>query len=540
MSTPSLHRRPSAALPLVAVPALASLVLLAGCQSAASSAQDAGEPVSGGVLRVAYDVDPQCVDGQQVGNNTALNVARQVTDSLTDQDPETGEIVPWLAESWEVSDDSSSFTFHLRDGVTFQDGTAFTSESVRENLEAIIDLGAKASLGSSYLAGLEEIETTDEHTVTVSFEEPNAQFLQATSTMVLGFYASDTLERTPEERCTGDIIGTGPFAIDQFTQAESVTLSRYDDYAWPSSLAQHEGPAHLDGIEITVVPEATVRNGSLASGQIDIDTAVLPQDEEVLESSGFPIVSRPNPGVVYHLFPRTSQPIAQEKAVRQAINKAIDREELATVLSPHQAPATSTLAQSTPLYTDLSDLLAHDPDGAAQLLDDAGWKLNDSTGIREKDGEPLTIELSYWQTAPFLELVQQQLRGAGIDLQLDKKTIAEHNAAQESGDLAFDFYNLTRSDVDVLRTVFDANGRNVNDREPEEVDQILDQTAATTDDAERGDLTEQAVTALIEEGYSIPLVELSGVVATNPEVQGFHFEASSRIQFYDTWLAGED
>lgn len=540
-----MSRRPTSlrstfAPPLAAVASLASLVLLSGCQGAASSAQDVGEPVSGGVLRVAYDVDPECVDGQQVGNNTALNVARQITDSLTDQDPETGEIVPWLAESWEVNEDSTSFTFHLRDGVTFQDGTEFTSASVKENFEAIIDLGAKASLGSSYFAGLSSIETPDDRTVTVTFEEPNAQFLQATSTMVLGFYAPDTLGKTPEERCMGDIVGTGPFTLDQFTQADSVTLSRYDDYAWPSSLAQHDGAAHLDGIEITVVPEATVRNGSLSSGQIDIDTAVLPQDEEVLESSGFPLVSRPNPGVVYHLFPNVGQPIADELEVRQAINKAIDRDELATVLSPHQAPATSTLAQSTPLYTDLSHLLEHDPDGAAQLLDEAGWELNDSTGIREKDGEPLTIELSYWQTAPFLELVQQQLRGVGIDLQLDKKTIAEHRAVQESGDLAFDFYNLTRSDVDILRTVFDANGRNVNNREPEEVDEILDRTAATTDADERGALTEEAVTALIEEGYSIPLVELSGVVATSPDVQGFHFEASSRIQFYDTWLAGED
>ncbi|GAA2103880.1 MULTISPECIES: ABC transporter substrate-binding protein [Brevibacterium] len=531
-----MHTR--SALPLTAA-ALSAVLLLSACGNQSASTAAAGEPVSGGTLRIAYDTDPQCVDGQQVGQNTALNVTRQVTDSLTDQDPETGEIVPWLAESWEVSEDSREFTFHLREGVTFQDGTPFTSASVAENFAAIQDLGARATQGSSYLAGLRSVETPDEHTAVVAFEEPNAQFLQATSTMILGFYSSRTLEKTPEERCGGEIVGTGPFALESFTPAESASLVRYDDYAWPSSLARHEGPAHLDGIEITVVPEATVRNGSLGSGQIDVDTAVLPQDEETLEASGFPVLSRPNPGMTYNLLPKESKPIAEEPEVRQAISKAINREELAAVISSHQSPATSVLSQSTPQYTDLSAHLAFDPEGAAALLDEAGWELNAETGIRERDGEPLSIELSYWQTVPFLELVQQQLRAAGIDLRLERATLAEHTAAQEAGDLTFDFYNLTRSDADIIRTVFDARARNVNEREPSEIEDILTETTVTTDPDARTELFEQAAVKLIESGHAIPLVELSGVWATSPEVQGLHFEASSRVQLYDTWLAGE-
>ncbi|GAA1997276.1 ABC transporter substrate-binding protein [Brevibacterium samyangense] len=531
-------RRRTALVPVVAAFSLVGLVLTGCSQGTAAQDAPAGDPVSGGTLRLAFDTDPQCVDGQQVGNNTALNVARQMTDSLTDQDPETGEIVPWLAESWEVSDDSREFTFHLRDGVTFQDGTPFTSASVKENFEGIVDLGAKASLGSTYLAGLESVETPDDSTVTVTFSEPSAQFLQATSTMSLGFWSSDTLARTPEERCTGALVGTGPFVLESFAPAQSVSLTRFDDYAWPSSLAQHEGPAYLDGIDITVVPEATVRSGSLSSGQIDVDTAVQPQDEAVLESSGFPIVSRPNPGVVYHLFPNESQPIAADPAVRKALSMAIDREELSSVLSAHQSPATSVLAQSTPMYRDHSDLLAHDPEGAAALLDEAGWTLNEQTGIREKDGTPLSFTVTYWQSAPFLELVQQQARAAGIDLRLDKKTISEVTAFRESGDYEFDFYNLTRADPDVLRTVFDAHGRNVNQREASAVDEVLAESAGTLDEGTRRDLVDEAVVSLLEDGHAIPLVELSGVMATSPEVQGFAYEASSRLQLFDTWLVG--
>lgn len=124
--------------------AVLGLGVLTSCGTAAGQGDDdyTGPPVNGGTLRVAFDADITCADGQQAGNNTALNVSRQIADSLTDQVPETGEIVPWLAESWDLSDDSITFTFHLRDGVTFTDGTPFTAQSVKDNFE-----GAVAKLG---------------------------------------------------------------------------------------------------------------------------------------------------------------------------------------------------------------------------------------------------------------------------------------------------------------------------------------------------------------------------------------------------------
>lgn len=523
----------------VALGVLATLTTLSACGSAAGQdgAGYTGPPVSGGTLRVAFDADITCADGQQVGNNTALNVSRQLTDSLTDQDPATGKIVPWLAESWDVSDDSTTFTFHLRDGVQFTDGTPFTAQSVKDNFEGIVDLGAKSSLGSTYLAGLTGIDTPDPRTVTVRFAEPDAQFLQASSTMTLGFYAPSTLAETPEQRCTGDLVGTGPFTLTDFSPAGGASLVRNDDYRWGSALAQHQGPAYLDGIDFTVVPESGVRNGSLASGQIDVDTAVQPQDEELLDQSGFPIVDRPNPGVNYSLFPNWKKGPFTDPRVRQAVNAAVNRDELTAVLSARQKPATSVLGSTTPGYTDQSDLLRHDPDTANRLLDEAGWTGRDSDGFRTKDGARLTVPVGYWQTAPFLELVQQQLRAVGVDLQLEKKTMAETSAAQQARTNDVEFYNLTRSDPDVLRTVFDAGGRNVNNRPAGHVDDLLGDSLATTDPATRARTVGDITADLVRDGNVIPLVELSGISATAPDVHGYRYEASSRLQLLDTWLS---
>ncbi|MCU4295614.1 ABC transporter substrate-binding protein [Brevibacterium permense] len=517
----------------------AGSLLLTGCSGSAQADGENATPQDGGVLKVAYDVDPTCLDGQQVGQNVTLNITRQITDSLTDQDPKTGEIKPWLAQSWDVSDDAKTFTFHLRDGVKFQDGTDFTSASVKENIEAIEDLGAKATIGQSYIDGLTSIETPDEQTVTFSFDKANAQFLQATSTMNLGFYSSKTLKQTAEQRCTGkDLVGTGPFALDKVEHNKAIILKRNDDYDWPSSLAGHDGPAHLDGIEFSIVPEASVRNGSLLSGQVDVDTSVQSQDEKTLEAQGLDIVSRANPGVVYNLVPKTTGAIASDKAVRKALIKGIDREQLNTVVSDHQAPATSVLAKSTPGYEDLSAALAYDPDGAKKLLDDAGWKPG-ADGIRVKDGTKLSTTLTYWQDAPFLELVQQQLRTIGFDLQLEKKTIAEVTALQAEGKEDFTFGNLTRSDADILRNYFGAKEQNANSRKPGEIDEILARTTETLDEDERkADFTE-AAELILDEGYSIPIVELTGIVGTGRDVHDFSFEASSRYQLYDTWLGGD-
>lgn len=525
---------------LISILAAGSL-LLAGCSGSAQAEGDANaKPQSGGTLKLAYDVDPPCLDGQQQGTNVSLNVTRQITDSLTDQDPETQEIKPWLAESWEVDEDAKTFTFNLRDGVKFQDGTDFTSASVKENFEAIQDLGAKASIGQTYLDGLKSIETPDDSTVTFTFDKSNAQFLQATSTMTLGFYSSDTLAKSAEQRCTGDIVGTGPFQLKSFEHNKAIKLARNEDYDWASSIAEHQGPAYLDGIDISIVPEASVRNGSLISGQIDVDFSVQSQDEETLEAQGLGIASRPNPGVVYNLVPKLTGKIASDKSVRQALVKGIDREQLQSVVSKHQAPATSVLAKSTPQYEDVSDLLAYDPEGAKKLLEDAGWKAG-ADGIREKDGTPLSVTLTYWQDASFLELVQQQLREIGFDLKLEKKTTAEVTALQAEGKEELSFGNLTRADGDVLRNYFGVSEQNGNARtKPDKVDEILARTTSTLDEKQRtADFTE-AVKVLIDEGYSIPIVELSGVIGTGKNVHDFKYEASSRFQLYDTWLGGDE
>ncbi|WP_419706779.1 ABC transporter substrate-binding protein [Promicromonospora sp. NFX87] len=534
--------------------ALVAALTLAGCagpDAASGAGPDAAsggvptDPTPGGTLRFALGAAPQGVDPQQVGTNVSIYVARQLADSLTDQDPETGEIGPWLAESWDVSDDLTRFTFHLRDGVTFSDGSPLTADDVRASFDAVAgDLGATAPLAASYLAGYTKTEVSDEHTATVVFDEANAQFLQATSTVSLAILSEETAAVDPAERLQGDVVGSGPFVLDSYTQDQGAVVTRREGYDWAPESSEHDGDAYLDSIEFTVVPESGVRAGGLASDQFDAVGDVLPQDVPQVEGSGGEVLTRANPGVPFVLQPNVTRPPLDDPDVRRALLVAVDRQELVdTVLSDAFEPATSVLASTTPGYADQSDLLASDPDEAGRILDDAGWKQGPD-GIRTKDGEPLEIEVTYTPvftgSGAVLELAAQQLRAVGIDLRLRQLTAAEQTTAQESGDYDLYYYNVTRADADILRTQFSTAQRNLSLREPDDaVDPLLDEQLGEADPAAREALVADAQHEILDQGLAIPLFELAQSIGVRGDVHGVTFDASSRLLFHDAWIEQE-
>ncbi|MGP0221421.1 MULTISPECIES: ABC transporter substrate-binding protein [unclassified Paenarthrobacter] len=544
MRIPKLSAARGTKKPAAVVGVLGAVALLAsacgGGADAGTQQSAAASPVPGGNLNFAVSVDRGCIDPQQVGNNDAIAIARQTVASLTSQDPKTGEIVPWLAEKFENNADATSFTFTLRTGATYADGTAIDAASVKTNFEAIKALGAKATLGSTYLSDVSAITVKDPKTVVVDFSKPNAQFLQATSTFTLGLLSPASAQLSEADRCAGKFSGSGPFNVKSYTVDKEAVLERRAGYSWPSSTNSNKGESYLDSVTFKIIPEAGNRTGSLQSGQIDATAAISAADIQLFNGNGFWNETRANPGVVYNLYSNESNPKLKETAVRQAISKAINREEITkTLLTEADQPAKGVLSHTTPYFKDFSSLLAHDPEGARKLLDDAGWKPG-ADGIREKNGEKLSFKVTYWQSPKeVLELVQQQLKAIGVDLQLKFTTIADVTAAQADKTYDFSYGNLTRSDPDVLRTVFASNtargGSNLREKLP--VDDTLGEQAAALDKDARQKLVDQAQEALIKDAHSIPLYELSTTISASEKVHDLKFEASSRLDFYDAWLS---
>lgn len=511
----------------------------AGSSGAGSNTPGSSAGKSGGTLTFAVGSDAGCVDPQQVGSNDTIYSVRQLVDSLTDQDPRTGKIVPWLAKSWDVSADATAFTFHLRSGVTFSDGSPLTAQVVKDNFDAIPNLGALGVLAEGYVAGA-TTTVVDPQTVKVQFKTPNAQFLQATTTHSLGIVSSASTKLSPQDRCTKGIVGSGPFTLGKYVSNQEIDLTKRAGYDWGSSLFTKQGEANLDSVVFKVVPEAGVRAGSLSSGQVDAISAVGKADESALTAAGINLQGRANPGVAFNIGFNNSKPLFADKAVRQAISAAIDRQAIVSSQLPTGAkPATSILSSTTPDYADLSADLAFDQARAKSLLAGAGWTAG-ADGILTKNGTKLSFTISwftnYGPNQPTLELIQQQLKAVGIDVQLKQLQIADVAKVQQSGDFDALWGNLTRADPDILRTQFSTKGLNAYRLSAGPLDELLAGEAAAADQDKRKDLVSQAQQTLVGDAYVVPVFELQSVLGLAPRVHDLKFDASSRIQLHDTWV----
>lgn len=550
------RRRPFRLAAAGAVTALA--VLLAACSGAASPATEGagGDPVSGGTLSIAFRADNTSlvsIDPFQVYWLEHRVVIRNVVESLTDQDPETGEIIPWLAESWEVSDDGLRYTFHLRDDVTFSNGEAFDATAVQTAFDANRDFAAEnpTTFGATYIAGYDHAEIVDDHTITLVLDSPNAAFLQATSTTNLSILAPESYTRTADERSQGDIIGSGPFVLEEYSPEERIVLTKREGYAWASAASENQGEAYLDEVEITYVPEANVRNGSFQSGDLDIVWPREPftdADLALLESVGGTIQSRSLPGPSWAYYANVQEgKILNDDLVRQALQLSIDRESYAsTIYNADFDIVEGPYDQTTPYFSSQADKLAYDPDRAADLLDEAGWELGDD-GYRYKDGERLTLVRLLQAESTGEVLVQDQLKQVGIDLELRVLVAGEYNAAQAAGDYDLTSSYMTRADPVILQTILDPRYTDsaiaVNAYKPEQletVQDLFDAGLTELDTEARGEIYAELQAYLIDENISFPVYERLWQAATASDVHGFEWTSEGFALLNDIWLSDQE
>lgn len=511
-----------------------------------SSSVAAPAPTAGGTLSFAVANDPINLNPSGTGSgNDTLYVTRQLFDSLVEQDPATGELLPWLAETFTAAGDAKSFTFTLREGVTFSDGTPLTAESVKATFDDIVANGADALSAIPYFSGYAGTTVTDPRTFTVAFDQPNGAFLQATSSVALAPVGAATLAVPFAQRGTGaELVGTGPFTLDHYTKNTEVALTKRDDYAWGPADRDNAGAAHLDTVVFKIVPESGVRTGSLDSGQVQAIGGVAPQDIDTLGESGHTLVVRANPGLAFGLSPVQSRPLVADPQVRRAIALSVNATDVRdAALNDHFAVATSSLAHNTPGWTDQSDAIVFDPTQAAAVLDADGWTIG-ADGVREKDGQRLHLVVAYIsnfgpnQTA--LELIQQQLGDSGIEVELWTGTVPDLRAGLAEGKFDVVWGNLSRADGDVLRTQFSATGgTNWYKIDDAELEAALAGQQSTADQAKRDEYLATAQQILVDQVYNIPVLELTTVVATDPQVYGVVLGADSRLsQLTDAFVAG--
>ena len=531
-----------------ALASAATLLLLTACSQGASAntPEDYGQPVSGGTLTYLEYQAPTCLYLPAGGFYPNSGVLNQITDKLTHQNPETLEIEPWIAKSWKINEDATKYTFTLRPGVTFSDGSPLDALAVAKNFDTYGLGNDKLKLPvAEAVNNYKSSKVINPTTVEFNFTKPSPGFLQATSVIGSGLVSPKTLALPYEEQCQlKNLIGSGPFTVANQVLDKEIELKAREDYNWAPASAAHTGRAYLDSIKIIVTPEDSVRVGSLTSGQADAVRYVQAFDEASVESAGYKLYAPQTRGVNNSLSLHPDNPLLRDVKVRRALLHGVDSQEVVdTVFSANYPRATAVLSSQAPGYQDQSEKLVYDPELSNKLLDEAGW-VTGSDGLRAKDGKALILDVytsfAQPQSKETLELISQQLGKIGAKLNIKLQDSGNYALdIKDSSKTALSHTMVGRTDQDVIKSQYHTENRDTLVSTDKKLDALLETIAAEPHTAKRNEAVAAAQDYLIDQAYVIPLYEEPQVFGTASYVQGFGFEAVGRPSFYDTWLPAE-
>lgn len=368
-----------------------------------SAAASGGPAQAGGTLvfagaRLAASLDPTLTsDGE------SFRILQQVYETLIDLAPgSTNELVPALAETWEGEPEDTVYTFHLRAGVKFHDGTDLNAEAVKANFDRMQNFSEEFHDDAYYYDQVfdgfgadnivQSVEATDDLTVTITLREPNPSFLYGLTLPCFGIVSPAVLEATNADdfeatTLTTDAVqgGTGPFILESYIPEDNATLIRNESYWGEKAL--------LDRLIIRPIADPAARLQALQGGSVQGFDLVAPSDYEAVTEDGFNLVERLSFNSLYLGL----NPVARENAeaggktyygdagesplkdiaVRQAIEMAIDKEALIPAFYGGRGTVATTFIPETSQWVDEVEAgvapLEFDPEGAQQLLADAGF-----------------------------------------------------------------------------------------------------------------------------------------------------------------------
>jgi peptide/nickel transport system substrate-binding protein len=524
--------QPPAAAPTTAPPAQATSAPVTSAATSAATAASQPAP-RGGTLTIGIDQEPPTLDPEASPSAITFFITSSVGETLLYID-ENRQVQPWLAQSYEVAPDAKTFTFHLRNDVSFQDGTPFNSASVKWNFDRVVDPNYKAGSALPQLSGYQGTDTPDDYTAVVHFKDAFVPFLIYAGSPYLPMI-SPTAAQKQGDQVNQTPVMSGPYKIDEWVPKDHVTMSRWDGYKRRAPWSDHDGPGNLDQVTWKFVPESGTRTATVESGETQAVNVMTPQDIPRLQSEGMQIVSKPWVGMPEMMFLTTTQPPTDDLNVRQAVEYGIDRDALISTL--YQGIGQKAIGPLTAIMLDNPSLRAmypHDVAKAGQLLDQSGWTPG-ADGIRTKNGQRLTFSLNAIDYGsgplPDNELIQGQLRQIGMDVSIKAQArppwYEDNYHCSNNGMELF----LRSGELDVLDAAFDSTnvGGNFNWSclKDAEIDSMLHQGRQETDPTKRQQLYLQIEQKLMTQAVMVPLVDQLSVFALRPGVKGMKFTGNS-------------
>lgn len=452
-----------------------------------------------------------------VEESTAV-ILSMVLDTLIDRDPETGDLVPALATAWEATTETS-WTFTLREGVTYHDGSDFTSADVKASLERVLELeGPLAPLW----ALVDTIEAPDPLTVVINTTEPMGTVPVNATLLFIG-----PADRIAEEGFWNEPVGMGPFKFVSWVPDSELVAEAFTDY-W-------DGSPTVQRVVIRDIPEPSARITALETGEIDFTYAIAPDQLPALqENANLTINSTPSYAYYFNWFNGQREPFTDAR-VRQAMWYALDVEAMATELMQGvgqvaQAPIPSTVfgfAPQTPY--------AYDPEKAMALLEEAGYPDGFETTIQwnpdsgPQDRALIQTMISYWDVIGVKVENLEKERGLWLE-----------DLVALNWDMNFQTNTVRTGDADfTLRRLYTTEA-NRNGYSNPDLDEVLVASAATTDQEEREQLLGEACRIIWDEAVGIFPFDLIENYVYRAGIEGFIPTPSAIPEFKTVRVPAEE
>lgn len=495
---------------LVAVIALAASIL-PGCAKKAPPGQ--------GDLILAQPLDPTGLDPALGTDSAAVNLYAVIYDTLVMYKPgDKLELAGGLAESWTISPDGLIYTFKLRQGVKFHDGSEFNAEAVKFNLDRQLDVNnqyhtAEMTFASVVFGQMASYKVIDASTFEMTLSKPFPGFLeQLTSFAAAGIASPAAIEKYGADYFKNPV-GTGPFVFKEWLKDDHITFTPNADY-WG-------GAPKLSSIIVRTIPESATQLAELKSGGINMTFYGLNENDmtEAEKDSNVTVKSLPALSSYMVHFRMWKAPF-DDLRLRQAVAYAINKENIATyVLQGHAGAATGVMPKASWAWYP-TESYPYDPAKAKALLAEAGYP---------NGGLAVTL-LTNPHMNPAGQAIQADLQAVGfvVTLQQSEGGAYWDQLPTDVGDLVMDNWWLPNGDPDYMLGAMYATSAiekksNVDRYSNAEVDALLAQAASESDQAKRTEAYLKVQELVAKDEPNVPLYYLDNLFAYRNEVQGLQF-----------------
>lgn len=461
-------------------------------------------------LTWAQGADVTSLDPHQGKETPAVQVNTQIFDTLVTVDPETNEVVPQIAESWEQTDDQT-YVFKIREGIKFHDGSDLTAEDVKFSLDR-----ARNSAAVSYIVNfIEEVTVDDDHTVTVKTTAPYAPTLRNLAIPFAAIVPKAVVE-ADENAFIQNPVGSGPYKFVEWNHGDHVTLKAFDDY--------YAGKPETENLIMKVIPETSQRTIALETGEVDLAYDLAVNDiPKVNSDDKLTVYEIPSLTCWYVSMNMNKKPFDNPK-VREAMSMAIDRQTIIDTINAGSGQTADAIIAPAVFGYYSTGVKEYNPTKAKELLAEAGYPNGFSTTLWVNDNQS-RIEMCQAMQAMLLEVgVQCNLEVLEFGSFISRTTAGDHDLAYlgwttSSGDADYSYYSLEHS------TQQGAAGNRSFLADPD-VDKLIEEARSNTNEEERKELYKELAIKLDEINNNIPVYYSSINVGANKKVEGFVMDAN--------------